>query len=167
MKSLYKRQFALTAGMILRGSGGDIYEAEAAELSGTAAATVAETNPSYYMSSNGTSGSRGVDMPNGASVTYTVNVPFDGKYKLDFNYGNGQGTNRNDMITHNPVNVVQTFALDGGEAQSVIMESTLFQSMTEWAIISKAISSTYGILWYPDHFAKEGVGLIHGVMEKV
>lgn len=119
-----------TAGMVLSGSGGDIYEAEAAELSGSAAATVAETNPSYYMSSNGTSGSRGVDMPNGASVTYTINVPFDGKYKLDFNYGNGQGTNRNDMNTHNPVNVVQTFALDGGEAQSVIMESTLFQTMT-------------------------------------
>lgn len=119
-----------TAGMILSGSGGDIYEAEAAELSGTAAQTVAETNPSYYMSSDGTSGSRGVDMPNGASVIYTVNVPFDGKYKLDFNYGNGQGTNRNDMNTHNPVNVVQTFALDGGDAKVVTMESTLFQTMT-------------------------------------
>ena len=31
------------------------------------------------------------------NVTYTVNVPVDGKYRLDFNYGNGQGTNRNDM----------------------------------------------------------------------
>lgn len=119
-----------TAGMILSGTGGDVYEAEAAELSGTASATVAQTNPSYYMSGNGTNGNRGVDMPSGASITYTVSVPFEGKYKMDFYYGNGQGTNRNDMNTHNPVNVAQTFALDGGEAESVTMESTLFQTMT-------------------------------------
>lgn len=119
-----------TAGMVLTGSAGDIYEAENAELSGNAAASVAQTNPSYYMSSDGTTGNRAVDMPNGASVTYTVNVPVDGKYRLDFNYGNGQGTNRNDMNTHNPVNVKQTFALDNGDAQTVTMESTLFQTMT-------------------------------------
>ncbi len=119
-----------TAGRILTGSGGDVYEAENADVSGNAAASVAQTNPSYYMSSDGTTGTRAVDMPNGASITYTVNVPVDGKYRLDFNYGNGQGTNRNDMNTHNPVNVKQTFALDNGDAQTVTMESTLFQTMT-------------------------------------
>lgn len=82
------------------------------------------------MSSDGASGNRAADMPSGAVLTYTVNVPADGRYRLDFNYGNGQGTNRNDMNTHNPVNAKQTFALDGGEAQTVTMESTLFQTMT-------------------------------------
>ena len=116
-------------GLALRSSSGDVYEAEDAGLSGGAFASSAGTNPSYYMSNNG-SGDRAVGMPSGSSMTYTINVPADGKYKLDFNYGNGQGTERNDMNTHNPVNVKQTFALDGGEAETVTMESTLFQTMT-------------------------------------
>ena len=102
-------------GLALRSSSGDVYEAEDAGLSGGAFASSAGTSPNYYLSNNG-SGDRAVGMPSGSSMTYTINVPADGKYKLDFNYGNGQGTNRNDMNTHNPVNVKQTFALDGGEA---------------------------------------------------
>ena len=113
----------------LTGDSGTVYEAEKAELSGGAAATPASTSPSYYMSNDG-SGNRAVDMPDGAVMSYTVEVPADGKYKLDFAYGNGQGTVRNDMNVHNPVNLKQTFSLDGGEAQEVVMESTLFQSMT-------------------------------------
>ena len=116
-------------GLALRSSSGDVYEAEDAGLSGGAFASSAGTNPSYYMSNNG-SGNRAVGMPSGSSMTYTVNAPIDGRYKLDFNYGNGLGTVRNDMNIHNPVNVKQTFALDGGEAQTVTMESTLFQTMT-------------------------------------
>ena len=116
-------------GLALRSSSGDVYEAEDAGLSGGAFASSAGTSPNYYLSNNG-SGDRAVGMPSGSSMTYTINVPADGKYKLDFNYGNGQGTNRNDMNTHNPVNVKQTFALDGGEAETVTMESTLFQTMT-------------------------------------
>ena len=87
------------------------------------------TNPSYYMSNNG-SGDRAVGMPSGSSMTYTINVPADGKYKLDFNYGNGVGSARNDMYIHDTVNVKQTFALDGGDPQTGIMESTLFQTIT-------------------------------------
>ena len=113
----------------LTGDSGTVYEAEKAALSGSSSATAASTNPSYYMSSDG-SGSRAVDMPDGAVMTYTVDVPVDGVYQLDFAYGNGQGTVRNDMDAHNPVNLKQTFSLDGGEAQTVIMESTLFQTMT-------------------------------------
>lgn len=116
-------------GLALRSSSGDVYEAENASVSGGAFASSAGTNPSYYMSNNG-SGNRAVGMPSGSSMTYTVNVPVDGRYKLDFNYGNGQGSQRNDMFAHNTVNVKQSFALDGGEAQTVIMESTLFQTMT-------------------------------------
>ena len=116
--------------MALMSSSGDIYEAENAALSNGASATSAGTNPSYYMSSDGQSGNRAVSMPKGAVMTYTINVPTDGKYKLAFNYGNGQGTQRNDMNSHNPVNLTQTFSLDGGEAQIVTMESTLWQTMT-------------------------------------
>ena len=76
------------------------------------------------------SGNRAVNMPTGAELTYTINVPVDGKYKLEFVYGNGQGTVRNDMNQHNPVNAEQSFSLDGGEAESITMESTLFQTMT-------------------------------------
>ena len=115
------------AGLILKGSSGDVYEAEQAALSGGAAATAAPSNPSYYMSG---SGDRAVNMPTGAELTYTINVPVDGKYKLEFVYGNGQGTVRNDMNQHNPVNAEQSFSLDGGEAESITMESTLFQTMT-------------------------------------
>lgn len=116
-------------GLALRSSSGDVYEAEDAGLSGGAFASSAGTNPSYYMSNNG-SGDRAVGMPSGSSMTYTINVPADGKYKLDFNYGNGVGSARNDMYIHDTVNVKQTFALDGGDPQIVIMESTLFQTMT-------------------------------------
>lgn len=108
---------------------GTVYEAEKAALSGNASASAADTNPVYYMSNDG-SGYKAVDMPTGAVMTYKVNVPADGKYKLDFIYGNGQGTQRNDMNNHNPVNIKQSFALDGKEAETVIMESTLFQTMT-------------------------------------
>lgn len=114
------------AGMAIVGSSGDVYEAELAALSGTAVASAANTNPPYYLSG---SGNRAVDMPAGATMTYTIKAPTDGKYKLEFLYGNGQGSERNNMNTHNPVNVVQTFSLDGGTAEQVIMESTLFQSM--------------------------------------
>ena len=118
---------AAMAGLILKGSSGDVYEAEQAALSGGAAATAASSNPSYYMSG---SGNRAVNMPTGAELTYTINVPVDGKYKLEFVYGNGQGTVRNDMNQHDPVNAEQSFSLDGGAAETVTMESTLFQTMT-------------------------------------
>lgn len=111
----------------LTGSAGDVYEAELAQLSGGAAASSAGSNPSYYMSG---SGNRAVDMPSGASMTYTISVPVDGRYKLDFVYGNGQGSERNNMNTHNPVNVVQTIQVDDGAAQQVTLESTLFETMT-------------------------------------
>ena len=118
---------AQMAGLILKGSSGDVYEAEQAVLSGGATATAASSSPSYYMSG---SGNRAVNMPTGAELTYTINVPVDGKYKLEFVYGNGQGTVRNDMNRHDPVNAEQSFSLDGGEAESITMESTLFQTMT-------------------------------------
>ena len=118
---------AAMAGLILKGSSGDVYEAEQAALSCGAAATAASSNPSYYMSG---SGNRAVNMPTGAELTYTINVPVDGRYKLEFVYGNGQGTVRNDMNQHNPVNAEQSFSLDSGAAETVTMESTLFQTMT-------------------------------------
>lgn len=112
---------------ILVGTSGTVYEAELAELANGASATAASSSPSYYMSG---SGNRAADMPSGASMTYTIDVPVDGRYRLDFVYGNGQGSVRNDMYAHDPVNAMQTISLDGGEAETVTMESTLFQTMT-------------------------------------
>lgn len=118
---------AQMAGLILECSNGTVYEAELAALSNGATATSADTDPAYYMSGSGT---RAVNMPTGAEMTYSVNAPVAGKYKFEFVYGNGQGTLRNDMYLHNPVNAEQSFSLDGGTAETVTMESTLFQTMT-------------------------------------
>lgn len=117
-------------GYVLLHDRSDIYEAEDAALYGNALASSAGTSPSYYMSGSSGSENRAVDMPSDAGMTYTIQIPADGKYRLDFNYGNGQGTARNDMNLHDPVNVKQTIALDEHEAETVIMESTLFQTMT-------------------------------------
>ena len=71
------------------------------------------------------------ECPPASSMTYTVNVPVDGRYKLDFNYGNGQGSQRNDILLIMSVNVKQSFALMAAKPVTVIMESTpLFQTMT-------------------------------------
>ncbi|MCI9081744.1 MAG: leucine-rich repeat protein [Lachnospiraceae bacterium] len=82
-------------------------------------------NPRYYISAN-----RMVEMPAGAVMTYKFEVPVAGKYRLDFIYGNGTGSSRNDMRGHNPQNVTQTFSVDGEKPSSVVMENTLLDNMT-------------------------------------
>ncbi|MBE5871873.1 MAG: hypothetical protein E7294_11520 [Lachnospiraceae bacterium] len=115
----------------LQKDSGQVYEAEEAELGGKAKATAAATNPSYYMSNkNGGNQNRAVNMQDGSSLTYHIEAPVDGKYRFDFAYGNGQGTVRNNMKTHDPVNLKQEFSLDDGMPETITMESTLFQTMT-------------------------------------
>ena len=83
-----------------------VYEAEQAEL-GTGCITKGETfNPNYYLSDGSI-----VSMPQDAVMTYTIEVPVDGKYKLDFIYGNGTGSTRNNMSTHNPRTLCRDFPL--------------------------------------------------------
>ncbi|MEY8515518.1 bacterial Ig-like domain-containing protein [Lachnospiraceae bacterium 29-84] len=103
-----------------------VYEAEEAVLGDGCNIKVTEDyNPKYYISAD-----RFVEMPKGAELAYQFEVPTDGKYRLDFIYGNGTGSERNDMGRHNPQNVVQTFSVDGGEATQAVMANTLLDSMT-------------------------------------
>ena len=102
-----------------------VYEAEQAEL-GTGCITKGETfNPNYYLSDGSI-----VSMPQDAVMTYTIEVPVDGKYKLDFIYGNGTGSTRNNMSTHNPQNIMQRFSIDGQEPSEEMMKNTLLENMT-------------------------------------
>ena len=59
------------------------------------------------------------------------------------------------MATHDPVNVTQSFSLDGGEAVDEVMKSTLWQTMT-------GIKSIYYDLDKGEHTIKivsgEGIG---------
>lgn len=103
-----------------------VYEAEEAELGRNCSIKVTgDYNPQYYISAD-----RLVDMPQGAEMTYRFEVPVDGKYRLDFIYGNATGTERNNMSRHRPQNINQTFSLDGGKAEELVMENTLLGSMT-------------------------------------
>ncbi len=104
----------------------NVYEAEEAKLGKNCGIRRTEDyNPKYYVSAN-----RLVEMPSGAELTYEFKVPVDGKYRLDFIYGNETGSSRNDMAKHNPQNIIQTFSVDGAKAAEVVMENTLLGSMT-------------------------------------
>ncbi len=118
-----------TAGDISYTRNSVVYEAEDAEVSLLASKTDANTSPYYYMSQSGDF-ARAVDMPTGAELIYTIDIDREGLYRLDFVYGNGQGTDRGNMDTHDPVNVMQSFSIDGGEASDEVMKSTLWQTMT-------------------------------------
>ena len=103
-----------------------VYEAEKAALEeGCLVTEEGRYNPRYYLSAG-----QMIEMPQSAALTYTVNVPIDGKYRLDFIYGNGTGSARNDMNAHNPQNIIQNFIIDSGEADRVVMENTLLANMT-------------------------------------
>ena len=112
------------AGLILTRSNGTVYEAEAATLGGGASVYSGSRSPIYYFS-----GDKVVAMPTNGTLTYTIDVPADGLYRLDFVYGNGQGSNRLNRFTHNPQNITQSISLDGATAENVIMENTLYEDM--------------------------------------
>lgn len=104
----------------------NVYEAEDGARSGNAAiVNHYEINPVYYFS-----GSNAVRMPKDASLTYEIEVPVDGKYKMEFIYGNGTGSTRENMATHNPINLIQNYLVDGKTVDDVLMESTLLENMT-------------------------------------
>lgn len=82
-------------------------------------------NPRYYLSAG-----KAIQMPKNGRLTYQIEVPVDGKYKLDFIYGNGTGSSRNDAENHNPKNVIQNYSIDDQEPQNITMKSTLLENMT-------------------------------------
>lgn len=101
------------------------YEAEDAEYTDAQIFNFAEDGTMYYLSAN-----NGIRMEQGATLTYTVDVPVDGRYQMDFVYANGNGSTRNNKDTHLPQNVMQSLSIDGNEAKEVYLISTLLPNMT-------------------------------------
>ena len=107
------------------------YEAENAQTSGNASVTGLWSDagkyygPTKYLSNDG-----GVLMKQGGTLTYTVQVPVDGRYKLTYVYGNGTGTQRNDAENSIGINQVQTMSVDGGTPVEMTMKNTLLTNNT-------------------------------------
>ena len=103
------------------------YEAENAKSDGLTVKKRADYNPTYYFSDE-----HAVLMDEEeCELTYEIEVPVDGRYQLNFLYGNGTGSSRNDMTNHKPKNVKQSYQIDGGKSEIVIMENTLFTAITD------------------------------------
>ncbi len=105
-----------------------VYEAEDAEFSGSVIIDSQESPleyPKYFCSGGMRVG--GIDS-DGDGITYTVYVPVDGLYRLDFIYGNGVGSTRNNSSTHKPKNISQSLSVDGAVSE-LYLPNTLFYSM--------------------------------------
>jgi len=100
------------------------YEAEDAQTLGQA--VVNRTGSFYYFSGDGR-----VDniINDGDGLKYTIQVPTNGKYKLEFIYGNGVGTNRGSEEDHAPVNLTQSLSVDGQTPVEMEMRNTLLNEM--------------------------------------
>lgn len=115
-----------------------VYEAEEAELGSLARAEF--VNAFYYVSNGGR-----VRIGLGGSLTYTMDVPIDGKYKLEFVYGHGDGTNTANELAHNPRNLVQTLTVNDSEPIEMVMRNTLSTDMTgahvEYVDLTKGVNT--------------------------
>lgn len=112
------------------------YEAEDAKLSGNASVLGAKEFASgegefkYFGPSKYWSNDEGVWMKKGGKLTYSIQVPTDGRYKLTFVYGNGTGTLRNDAQSSIGHNQIQTMEADNGEPVQMTMANTLLTNNT-------------------------------------
>ncbi len=105
-----------------------VYEAEDASFTGELIVDDQESpieSPKYYCSGGKRVG--GIDRE-GDGIGYLINVPYDGLYRLDFIYGNGVGSTRNNAATHKPLNITQSLFIDGEESE-LFLPNTLFYSM--------------------------------------
>ena len=66
----------------------------------------------------------------GSKLTYTINVPTDGRYELNFIYGNGEGTTRNTPEESLSKNLYQDMAVDGEYRETLTMNNTLLTNTT-------------------------------------
>ncbi len=82
-------------------------------------------SPSYYCSGGVRVG--GIDS-DGDGIEYIIDVPVDGRYRLNFIYGNGVGSTRNDQNTHAPKNITNELVIDGA-GEEISLPNTLFYSM--------------------------------------
>lgn len=104
------------------------YEAEDATLIGDLILDSQESPveyPKYYCSGGVRVG--GIDKKD-EGIEYCIHVPVDGLYRLDFLYGNGVGSARNNAAVHSPKNITQKLIIDGNES-TLLLPNTLFYSM--------------------------------------
>lgn len=101
-----------------------VYEAEDAQTTG---AVYHSSSGGYYAS--GRAYLR--NFPENATLTYTIDVPVDGRYRLDFIYGNGVGTNRGDESQHRPVNLNYKLSIDSGTEQDMLLENTMLKDWSD------------------------------------
>ncbi|MBE5928775.1 MAG: hypothetical protein E7267_05330 [Lachnospiraceae bacterium] len=115
-----------------------IYEAEQANRVGDGNLGVV-TSGKYYLSGprvsqwtadeNRIGGSGLVNFSNNRGIEYVIDVPEDGKYKLEFVYGNQIGMNRGNETQHKPINEVQMLTIDGEESE-MILKNTMEREWT-------------------------------------
>lgn len=112
------------AGVVFKGAWRQTYEAENAVLVGGA---YANNSTQTYAYSGGYRVS-GIDNSS-SGVDFKVSVPISGYYRADMIYGNGYGLNTADTAANNPITVTQTRSIDGGEAETIVLENTLRWTM--------------------------------------
>ncbi len=113
------------------------YEAENTQTGDLTVKRTQDYNPTYYF----LNGKAVLMTKQNDRITYEIDIPTDGNYNLNFLYGNGTGSNRNDMNTHKPKNVKQKFTIDGEELDPVIMENTLFTAITDCYCINRDLKA--------------------------
>lgn len=111
-----------------------IYEAEDAALSGGASVS---GSGGYY----GSGRAYVVNFSKNAGIDFTVQVPADGRYKMEFVYGNGIGTDRSNEDNHKPVNKIYQLSVDGS-SEDMLLNNTMLRDWT--GIYTKYVDLTAG-----------------------
>ena len=118
----------------------NIYEAEEAARIGNGNLGVV-TSGKYFLSGrrasketddeNRIGGSGLCNFTSNRGIEYEIEVPVDGRYSLEFIYGNQVGMNRGNETEHKPTNQCQTLIIDGEESE-MILKNTMER---EWTAI--------------------------------
>lgn len=107
------------------------YEAEQGQLAGGSIKTGSYTSEAQFWGPDSfISDNNSVLMKKGAELTYTISVPVDGKYELNFIYGNGTGTKRREPENSLSLNLRQSLSIDGGAESVITMKNTLLTNTT-------------------------------------
>ncbi len=117
------------AGDIKTGPFHKIYEAEQANVYGKGSLNTV-TSTKYYLSGprvsqatddeNHIGGSGVINLSANKGIEYVIDVPEDGKYKLEFVYGNQVGMDRGNETKHKPTNQIQWLSIDGEETDMIL-----------------------------------------------
>jgi len=134
-----------------------IYDAEKTELGKLKIKSINDYSPTYYFYN----GQAVFMSKKGDELTYEIEIPADGNYDLNFLYGNGTGSNRNNMNSHNPKNVKQQFIIDGEALEPAIMENTLFTAITDSYCINRDLKAGKHVITVKN---LENASLIHDAL---